>query len=217
MRAACAEFPNDNPALHAGAIWFCAALAASPECELPEAEPIVAEVATDPTPPVVEAEDETDGIEIVDELEIADAVEESMAPPPLADTPPPVPHLASEEAPGAELDDPFVTFVAVLEDVAKGAGADDAALRVLRVLLGRERIDPGATAEALKTRAQSLAWQAILRGESEDFDACGAAMLDEWSAAVVAGVVGNPARADLLKRELRRRGVAAFGLVERAA
>ena len=66
-------------------------------------------------------------------------------------------------------------------------------------------------------RAQALAWQGILRGESEDFGACGGAMLDEWCAALIAGVLGQSVRADGLKRELRRRGVAAFGLVEQAA
>jgi hypothetical protein len=42
-------------------------------------------------------------------------------------------------------------------------------------------------------------------------------MLDEWCAALIAGVLGQNVRADGLKRELRRRGVAAFGLVEQAA
>jgi hypothetical protein len=60
-----------------------------------------------------------------------------------------------------------------------------------------------------------LAWQGILRGESEDFGALGP--LDEWAADVVARVVGNPARADGIRRELRRRGVAAFGVVADAA
>ena len=34
--AACAEFPNDNPALHRGAIWRCVALGAPASSELPE-------------------------------------------------------------------------------------------------------------------------------------------------------------------------------------
>jgi hypothetical protein len=70
---------------------------------------------------------------------------------------------------------------------------------------------------------QVLAWQGILRGESEDFGVPGYGALeplgplDEWSADIVARVVGNPARADGIRRELRRRGVAAFGLVADAA
>jgi hypothetical protein len=108
-------------------------------------------------------------------------------------------------------------LVAVLEEVARAAGADDAMLATLLCLLGRTRLDAAAPETHHTLRTQALAWQGILRGESEDFAACGAAMLDEWSAALIAGVLGQNARADGLKRELRRRGVAAFGLVEQAA
>jgi hypothetical protein len=115
------------------------------------------------------------------------------------------------------MDDPFAMLVAVLEDVARASGADDAMLATLACLLGRTRLDATAPDTHATLRAQALAWQGILRGESEDFGACGTAMLDEWSAALIAGVLGQDARADGLKRELRRRGVAAFGLVEQAA
>ena len=50
-----------------------------------------------------------------------------------------------------------------------------------------------------------------MRGTSEDFSACGDAMLDEWAADLLARLVGGPTRATTLKRELRDRGVAAFG------
>jgi hypothetical protein len=264
--SACAEFPNDNPSLHRGAIWFCAELGAAPVfegpaqtvaereveavaepiCEAisepisepiaeavaeavaepvvervvervvepvvePVAEPIaepVAEPATDPAPVVVDADDETDDIEIVEDLAFDDAVDESIPPPPLAAAEPEEP-----AAPG----DPYLTLVRVLEDVATSAGAGDAALTTLRTLLGQLRIETGASPDHQRLRAQALAWQGILRGESEDFSACGPAMLDEWSAALVALAVGQPARAETLKRELRRRGVAAFGLVDQAA
>jgi hypothetical protein len=33
--ARCAEFPNDNPSLHQGAIWICAEIGAGASCELP--------------------------------------------------------------------------------------------------------------------------------------------------------------------------------------
>ncbi len=138
-------------------------------------------------------DDDTDDIEIVETLALDDAVDES----------PP--------------DDPFAMLVAVLEDVARVAGADDSMLATLACLLGRARLDASAPETHGTLRAQALAWQGILRGESEDFGACGAAMLDEWCAALIAGVLGQNVRADGLKRELRRRGVAAFGLVEQAA
>jgi hypothetical protein len=148
-----------------------------------------------------------DDIEIVETLAFDDAIDESPEPP----------APVTESAPPPASDDPFVTLVATLEEVARAAGADDAALGTLLCLLGRTRLDASAPDTSHTLRAQALAWQGILRGESEDFGACGAAMLDEWCAALIAGVLGQNVRADGLKRELRRRGVAAFGLVEQAA
>ena len=196
--AACAEFPNDNPGLHLGAIWYGAEVTGAPVCE---------PAPTAPTPPVIEADDEADDIEIVETLAFEDAVDESPEPP----------APVTESVPPTASDDPFATLVATLEDVARAAGADDAAMGTLLCLLGRTRLDAAAPDASHGLRAQALAWQGILRGESEDFGACGAAMLDEWCAALIAGVLGQNVRADGLKRELRRRGVAAFGLVEQAA
>jgi hypothetical protein len=121
------------------------------------------------------------------------------------------------ESSPAPADDPFAVLVRVIEEVATASGADENALTMLRMLLGQTRLDAKASADAKVLRDQALAWQGILRGESDDFDALGGAMLDEWSAALVARVLGNASRADGLKRELRRRGVAAFGIVEQAA
>jgi hypothetical protein len=187
-----------------------------------EGEPDAAmESGTDPTPPVLEADDATDDIElerpleeianegegpfeeieIVDDLVIEGAVEE------VPSVPPPAPPA----------DDPFDALVAVLEDVARAAGAPDAAMHTLRVLLGRERMGTDAPAEHSRLRTAAGAWQSILRGESEDFSACGASTLDEWSSIVVASALGEPARVESLRRELRSRGVAAFGLVVEAA
>jgi hypothetical protein len=125
--------------------------------------------------------------------------------------------VAVEAVASPPSDDPFAMLVAVLEDVTRGAGADEAMLATLRCLLGRTRLAASAPEGHAVLRAQALAWQGILRGESEDFGAVGGGMLDEWCAAVIAGVLGQNTRADGLKRELRRRGVAAFGLVEQAA
>ena len=280
--AACAEFPNDNRALHRGAVWHCADVTgpASPELPLIEvvvaqlteatpepvavihepiaaatpeplvvipepvvlkpepvpvhepappisepavvipepvavvleaaAEPtpapvvveasLVAEPSTDPSPPVLEAEDEGDDIEIVDEIVLEHVVDESIPPPP----PPAV-------------DDPFVALTAVLEDVAKSAGAAEPAMAILRTLLGRERLADDAPADSATLRAQAAGWQAILRGDSEDFSLVGSTSLDEWSSLVIARALGEPSRADAFRRDLRRRGVAAFGLVIEAA
>lgn len=223
--ALCAEFPNDNPLLYGRE---------PPREPIVEAEPVpqpaidaapepVAETGTDPAPPVLEADHETDDIdldahahadadedddldageiEIVDDLVIEGAVEEAPSLPP----------------PPSPADDPFDALVAVLEDVARCAGASEGALHTLRVLVGRERIGDDALAtEHSSMRAAAAAWGAILRGESEDFSTCGACTLDEWSSTLIAAALGQPARADSLRRELRRRGVAAFGLLIEAA
>ena len=93
----------------------------------------------------------------------------------------------------------------------RGDGSARVAARTRRASTRRPRTRRRPSA------AQALAWQGILRGESEDFAACGGGMLDEWTASLVAQRLGNAQRADGLKRELRRRGVAAFGLVDQAA
>jgi hypothetical protein len=224
--ALCAEFPNDNPSLYeAVEAALVAESEAPPEVvvepptatatptptpiptPMPTDAVVEAGSGTDPAPPVLEAEDETDDIEIVDELVIEGAVEEAHVVEEAPSAPPPAP------------DDPFDALVAVLEDVARAAGAADASVQMqtLRVLLGRERIAADAPPEHSSVRAAAAAWQAILRGESEDFSACGASTLDEWSSKLVALALGEPARADSLRRELRGRGVAAFGLVVEAA
>jgi hypothetical protein len=62
----------------------------------------------------------------------------------------------------------------------------------------------------LTTSPIAEAWRLILNGESEDFGACGPLPLDEWAAGIVARATGG--RSDAVRRELRSRGVAAFGM-----
>jgi hypothetical protein len=57
------------------------------------------------------------------------------------------------------------------------------------------------------------AWESILRGEAGDLSACGEATLDSWTADVVARLVAHPDRAATIRRDLRRRGIAAFGML----
>lgn len=243
----CAEFPNDNPALHGGAIWLCLQVTGAPvfeppappplaeaqtqaqhvpeiavEAEVEECAPVpeleaapgpivaaageaVVEPPTDPTPPVLEADDEEDDIEIVDELSFDEVIDES-----------PQPQSVAADAPEAT-DDPFLALTQVLESVARASGGSEAAVAALRIVLGQARVTAETGDELLVLREQAAAWQGILRGDSEDFSACGVASLDEWSSIAVARCLGEMARADGLRRELRRRGVAAFGLVIEAA
>jgi hypothetical protein len=221
--AACGEFPNDNPNLHRGGIWYCAHVVNAAVCDLRIAEPTPAEALCD------DADDGSDA-PWKQEDETVHAIE-TMAEAPLA-------VVDDGPRPADDEDDRFETFVQVLEDVMRGLGADDAATAGLHALLGKSRLDgiswSNSAVEALASgklldltdsglqRSEALtnrvlAWRGILRGESEDFGACGGATLDEWAADVVARALGNPARAEGIRRELRRRGVAAFGLVADAA
>jgi hypothetical protein len=207
--AACAEFPNDNPLLHGGAIWACETVigAVSPTPRVQDREERVefpADASTDAIPPALAADGIPDDIEIVDEIVIEDVVEE-------------VAHDPCESVPPAGPDDAFATLARLAEDVARAAGATEQAIAVLQILLGQERLGSEAPPEHAVLRSQAAAWAAILHSESGDFEACGPAPLDEWSARVVGVALGEPGRVDALRRELRRRGVAAFGLVADAA
>jgi hypothetical protein len=124
-------------------------------------------------------------------------------------------------------DDPFQLLCCALADVAIAADAPHAAA-VLPALLLDGRIDAALPPEVMTALEEggivhggiaterfltvTKAWRAILLGTSDDFDACGGAMLDEWAADLLARLLGAPGRAALLRKDLRSRGVAAFGL-----
>ena len=128
-------------------------------------------------------------------------------------------------------DDAFTVLLATLADIAIAAGSPLVA-SVLPALLLEGRLEhtlPDDAAEALAEAGiargtevtaafveQTRAWRAILLGTSDDFGACGNAMLDEWAADLLARLLGAPSRAATLRRDLRSHGVAAFGLVEAA-
>jgi hypothetical protein len=196
----CAEFPNDNPVLYEVLASACIDLSGTPTEAPAESE---------------------------EPLELAE-----LGDPPCEESTPMVPEAVEPSS------DPFTNLVAVLEGVARDAGAADGVGKILRGLLGMDRLDaaglPEASIEALMAgallertstgprRSEAFtqivrAWQGILRGESDDFAMCGPATLDDWSADVLARVLGNAMLATQLRRELRQRGVAAFGLVARAA
>jgi hypothetical protein len=238
--AACAEFPNDNPALHLGAIWRCCDALSAPICERPPraphdgpspSSPGLAQTWMAPIAPdagQTDGQHEHDGIEIVDELTFDDAIDEAEA----------GGYPVAPQTCISGHDDPFAILVGVLEEVLRAQGTEDDRMTSLRALLGVTRLEGLSVGEIASEAliagnvvvpaarglsrsesftAQLRAWQGILRGESEDFGACGSTPLDQWAADVVARVLGYPARAEGIRRELRRRGVAAFGLVADAA
>jgi hypothetical protein len=132
-----------------------------------------------------------------------------------------------------DANDPFSTFLCTLAEVALSAGGESVAAH-LPALLGDDDFDASSLPEPvidallagglLERKADGLArgeafnrtagaWRCVLRGVSDDLSACGERALDEWAADLVARLVAAPAKTEQLRRELRRRGVAAFGLV----
>src|SRR5580658_8272087 len=122
--APCAEFPNDNPSLHEGAIWLCAEIGAGASCELRAPEEDVAVV------------------EVVEDLAFDDAFEEQVAVPSDDDrAPEELGESEGREAAPEQVPDAFETFAGVLEDVATASGADAGAVACLRALLGQSRLE----------------------------------------------------------------------------
>jgi hypothetical protein len=176
------------------------------------------EILVEELPPLDESASIEGVLEAVPSDAIATEILASIAPEPATELPP-----AS--------DDPFMTLVSTLVDIALAAGSPHVA-SVLPALLLEGRIAHALADDALQALAeaniangtevtpafvaQTHAWRAILRGTSDDFAACGNAMLDEWAAELLARLLGASSRAATLRRELRSHGVAAFGLVEAA-
>jgi hypothetical protein len=236
-----AEFPNDNADLHTGTIWMCVDLCGPAEAHLPEeVDGEDAELALEPIE-IVESIELEGPIEEVPlpVPALAEMFAGSEFTPESLPLPAPLPVIAAEapvvvatgEAPvlAGQHDDffppetlepemidrpvplvstappamhasPFETFLQTMADVACEAGHTYAALEI---------------AAALKDDAVASAWRSILCGESEDFSLC-ATPLDEWASATLARIVAAPHKAGHLRRELRARGIAAFGMVEAA-
>jgi hypothetical protein len=285
--APCAEFPNDNPGLHHGAIWSCVDVRGEAVCERPVPVPSSLGEALDASVPAVapallqdspvqdspvialprwfeavlddsltsarsEADtalfdasepvgeeasieaavhasddDDLEPIEIVDELSFDGAFEGVI------DEQQSVSGAIDQDSGGPPAtEDAFERLVHEVETVARVHGADDACIAVLRALFGSTRLDgiqptdraleallvggvvvqgPRGIARSTAFTEQVVAWRGMVGGESDEFPACGA--LDEWTADVIARALGSATRADVIRRELRRHGVAAFGLV----
>jgi hypothetical protein len=183
VRTFAAEFPNDNSELHTGTIWMS---------EEPCAAPCAHFAADD---------DDGSDIEIVESFEACETrLEEANVPPPLESGL----FAVSEEAPRDETErqeDPYRALLEALAAVAaSGVTADD-------------------LAATLAEDSVACAWRAILRGESDDFFAARGATLepleplDVWAAELLARLTSAPSKVAIYRRELRARGVAAFGLL----
>ncbi len=206
VRAFAAEFPNDNSEIHAGTIWMCTepcgapvAHFATPEIEVAaevEVERPVELMAAAPEHDEVEApvllEETTEPIEIVDSIELEGPIEVVPAPVEVEV------EVTGEAGESMADEDAYALFIRKLAEVAVASGAT---------------MDAASIDALLGTDAVATAWRAILRGESEDFSTCGGA-LDEWAAAALASMMSAPHKIAQIRRELRARGVAAFGLIE---
>ena len=185
------EFPNDNPDLFTASEY----------------------------PPAIPDEDyEIEVIEAFDDAEFAHAVIESMPPPPIEEEP--VVEARVEEEPVVEAP---VSHIALAEQVeveesappaSEDAGAWDQYVDVMRevaMMFGAARDVAQGLALTLEADAVARAWRVAIEGGEADFTACGNAMLDEWSAGFLAQITQSAL--DPIRRELRSRGVCAFGLI----
>jgi hypothetical protein len=129
----------------------------------------------------------------------------------------------------------FPAFVAALSAVLLERGATKCAASVGALLgesrLARDAFDAG-TRKALVARGMldaksgrptpefsvvTRAWRDVLDGTNADLAACGTATLDVWGAELVAALLGDVrGHSDEIRRALRRRGVAAFGMLAAA-
>ncbi len=224
------EFPNDNAEISGGAIWVCAELTGPARLEQAAYQPV-------PNQPFVlffeDDEGYVDGpvtIEITGgTLSVAVHVPEIEAE---AEA-----ELEAEAEAEAETETEapaFVHFESALAAalMAQGASRSAALLpRLLRLealpidglskevwltLQSRGYLDANAR-YSQKFRALCGAWSAVLHGSSQDFAACGTTTLDRFGADLLAALLAVPAtRADELRRELRKAGIAAFGVLQAA-
>lgn len=140
----------------------------------------------------------------------------------------PAPTEATFEA-APVVPDAYQDYLGALREVARASGAEHAAELLTSLMDGSADIE-SAGEETLarmmrsgivngETRqladgfvATAGAWRRVLRSESPDLSACGDATLDAWSADLLKALgIGEGGGLDV-KRELRRRGVAAFGM-----
>ncbi len=146
----------------------------------------------------------------------------------------PVP--AQERAEPEQAPDHYAGFIAALSEVAMGCGATRAAAVLPRLLDGKlldasalsddvvaclQQADiaslRGSCIEPSDTfKANASAWALVLRGASDDLSACGDT-LDGFAAGLLGALLGPGSDAKSLRRELRKRGVAAFGMLSVAA
>jgi hypothetical protein len=193
-------------------MWIGAALCGAEEDEttVTAAEPPGTRTETGPSP---------------DEAASSDASGET-------DTEHRAPHTHDERV--ATYDERVENFVRAISEVALAHGAAETAAHVeslfkfgtpaalelspsarAALLDGNilEASEGGVHATAWFARTSS-AWQSMLRGEAGNLAVCGESTLDGWTADLIACLVAKPSMASTIRRDLRRRGIAAFGMLD---
>ncbi len=187
VRPGAAEFPHGNALLDRGVLWIGTALcgAESVEATIAEAEPRVERRKTGRRSGQPRDERVETFVRAVAEVARAHGPAETAA------------HVESLFKFGtpAPLD---------LSPSARAALLDGNIL---------EATEGGDHATAWFTRTSS-AWQSMLRGEGGNFAECGESTLDGFTADLVARLVAKPSMASTIRRDLRRRGIAAFGMLD---
>jgi hypothetical protein len=198
LRPGAAEFPHENPLMNRGALWMGSGM-----CEVPHESNFI-------LPPPIERSSTS-------------STTRSTS------TTGDVPDTGSSPHDGR-----IETFVRAMTEVARAHGAAESAAHAESLfkfgtpaplslgpdaraalfdgnILEASNGDVHATAWFAST---SSAWQRMLRGEEGNLAVCGDSTLDGWTADLIARLVAKPALASAIRRDLRRRGIAAFGMLE---
>jgi hypothetical protein len=241
-RLVVSEFPNDNPELHDGLVWAAPSPCAPalPTLRLRPSAPVRVlrpewEPRSDPRSGLVPPE-RIEASHAPPQPAVESLVVESPAiDAPVVESPTQsAPASAPASAPVSAERSGFEAFVGALSETLAERGATRAAANV-GALLGQKRLARDAfdaeTRKALVARGLidvktarptpefsmvAQAWREVLEGTSTDLAACGSATLDVWGAEVLSALLGSRERSDELRRALRQRGVAAFGMLAAA-
>jgi hypothetical protein len=234
-RLVVSEFPNDNPELHDGLVWAaptpCAP--ALPTLRLRQSPPVRVlrpewEPRSDPRASAAPLVPAPSSSEPADEIRVGDDAARAEA---LPLDPVIVDAASVETAPVEATVSGFEAFVGALSGILVERGATRAAANV-GALLGQRRLARDAfdapTRKVLAARGLidaktwrptpefsvvAHAWRDVLEGTNGDLSACGSTTLDVWGAELLSALLGARERSDELRRALRQRGVAAFGML----
>lgn len=206
------EFPNDNVEISSGAIWVCAEPTSPAVAELAPYRPV-------PTEPFVLCFDDDDAcVDGPIEIHVEPPDEACVLTEPEPSATPALRHFESAlvsalMARGASRAAALVPQLLRLESLPADALARDCRL----TLQSRGYLDENSRYSE-KFRALCGAWTAVLRDDSAGVAACGTTTLDRFGADLLAALLTVPAtRAEELRKELRKAGIAAFGVLEAAA